>query len=283
MPTKLEGQCARQECCIHEQTLSEWQIIGHRLRPVENESGGRIRARNAVAGETYCDICKVKRGLIDCDGWCSGRLGREGDLPGTFAIAAVLNEGVRDKIHGQRDEKCEHEVFDRIIRFHEVHRVGAYLDTTPGRAARFDTTRSWQVNPGWLTAERDNPYRYSRVIHRRRGEPRKISPQPPVNNSAATRNAIVNNSTDIIICAACGDELATLTQRYKPRASPARRAGQNEYSDVEPVKSTRYKDFADQFQNSATTKLKSTHECINHYAHDKLCRLYRHRLGRQRT
>ena len=92
MPTKLEGQCARQECCIHEQTLSEWQIIGHRSRLVENESGGRIRAGNAVAGETYCDIRKVKRGLIDCDAWCSGRLGREGDLPGTFAIAAVLNE-----------------------------------------------------------------------------------------------------------------------------------------------------------------------------------------------
>jgi hypothetical protein len=112
---KLECQCAREKCRVHEQAFAERHIVRDWLGLTEAERRRATGAGRGVAGKIYFDIGEPEGRLFDDNTWWGSRFGDESDEPGTFAIAAVFNGAIGNKVDAQRDNKGEGEVFDRII------------------------------------------------------------------------------------------------------------------------------------------------------------------------
>ena len=116
---QLEGKRSRQEGGIHKNAPAEGQIIRHRTRLAENQGARGIGERQALSGEGDLHVGQRQLGLIDYQRWSAiGNRIRERDLPRSFPGAPVFDALIKNGIDYQRDQKCQDEMLDRIVRFH---------------------------------------------------------------------------------------------------------------------------------------------------------------------
>jgi hypothetical protein len=106
--------CSWQESRVHKDALAERNIIGDLPGLIKNESGFWL-GYWIFAIEPYQDVGNGQKWLINNNLRDGRTAAPEADLPRTFAIAAMLDESIRNNVNGHGDDESHDEVADGAI------------------------------------------------------------------------------------------------------------------------------------------------------------------------